>query len=212
MVILSTILTMINLFFIILLCSIVVHFFNRYKDDQKKFRKFLKLDIKFKKFIGEYIENSYNHFENKKSEKQINSPDDIAALVLLKISNDDEIDINYIHISNMPLSLFLCIHCSDKYVYKMVEKGLDLNKTVLVTTDRDDNKTPIFPLRFLIDAQRLNVIKKLHKENKINININIEEDTSSYEYCIRTDNYDIAEYIQQNSNLSIPLMNKKSLN
>ena len=212
------ILSILNFLFIIGLSFIIINHFHQFQREQKAFKKFLKINNKFLESTSECVNNLYNYISNNsnKDEQQI-KPDDCAKHILKTYCNQGfNSDINDIFILNQPLSLFVCVRCSNHYIYSLVKNGLDLNKSVKVQVTKKGKKAYMYPLQFLIDRDRLDVIKKLHTDNKINIDINIKsndnKEVTVYEYCIRNDKYHIAKFIGENSKSSVPLIDKEKLN
>ena len=226
-------LLILNIIFTFLLCLIILGLYNNYREDQKnitnmilnnfsniqkqqaKYKKFLKMNAELLEVIKECILNIRSVL--KTDEKDINMSDfnssnEVAEYILNEIYKDPNKNINNISILNQHISLFLLSQCDSVYIYKFVEKGLDLNILVPVIINEKGKKELIPPLRFLIDFGRLDVIKELHKNNKINIDINIYDNITAYEYSIETHKKEIAEYIEQYFVPNTTLINKKRLN
>ena len=214
------ILTTLNFLFISILTCIILYYFGEFKKEQLKYKKFLKLNNKFIRITSECINNIQNYIQRNDQEDIMNisnpkDADEIAEhLINVICEKRPEQNLNHLDVGKQPLSFFLCVHCSDKYIYKLVEKGLDLNKRVGVISDKKGRKKLYYPLQFLIDMNRLDVIKNLYENNKLNLSIDIKKETTAYEYCIKKDKNDIAEFISQqySSETDSTLINKKRLN
>ena len=211
-------LSILNFILLIILGFVIINYFNQFKKEQKVFKKFLKLNNKFLESTSKCITNIHNYISNEeRNNDNSTSPDEIAQHILKEYcSGETKEDINNLLIVDQPLSLFVCVRCSSEYVYRLVKNGLDLNKSVRVKVTKKGKKAYMYPLQFLIDKDRLDVIKKLHTDNKINIDINIKsndnKEVTVYEYCIRNDKYHIAKFIGENSKSSVPLIDKEKLN